>query len=437
MKILNKPIVKLALLGVMALLLLIPANLIKDLIREREYTQEQAITEMTSVWGDEQVLLGPYLCIPFDAPYTVTHSDGSEEVSYTRKYLYVLPEQLIGDSELLPETRNLGIFEAIVYRANFVLSGNFEMPKWDQLGVPKERVLWDKITLNVGIADLRGVEGDITLEWNGENRSFNSGLSTQDLFNSGVQTFVDFKGDQWKFELNTTLRGSKRVSIAPLGKQTIFTMESPWTEPNFEGNFAYSEYVPRSDGFTASWKVSHLNRNYPQAWVGKQYYPSNYLFGTEFVKTVDNYSKTYRVVKYALLVIVLTFLVFYFSEMIKDSTVNSLQYILIGLALVLFYTLLLSFSEHIGFNNAYLVSGLMTVILEFFYARSILKSTKLGSYVASVLALLYVFIFVLIQLKDYALLAGSLGLFVILAGVMFLSRKIKWDVQSPNEQTKS
>jgi inner membrane protein len=145
------------------------------------------------------------------------------------------------------------------------------------------------------------------------------------------------------------------------------------------------------------------------------------------VRTVDSYSKTNRVAKYAILIIALTFIVFYFSELIKGSKVNALQYVLVGLALVLFYTLLLSFSEHIGFNAAYAVAALMTIAMEFLYSKSVLGSAKLAAYVAGVLALLYSFIFVLIQLKDFALLAGSLGLFVILGVIMYISRQIRWE----------
>ena len=204
-------------------------------------------------------------------------------------------------------------------------------------------------------------------------------------------------------------------------------MNSPWQEPSFKGSYATAAYTPANDGFTATWKVSHLNRNYPQAWSGRKYNPTVDFFGTEFIQSVDTYSKTNRVTKYAILIIALTFMVFYFSELINASSMNAQQYVLIGLALVLFYTLLLSFSEHLGFNYAYLLAAVMTVVMEFFYAKSVLKSSKLAGYVAGVLSLLYAFIFILIQLKDFALVAGSLGLFVILGGIMYISRNIEWN----------
>ncbi len=428
MKLIQKPMFKMLAVAVLALLLLIPAGLIQNLIREREYTQETAIDEMTSVWGGEQMLVGPYLTVPFDAPYTVTNSDGTEEISYARNYLYVLPEFLNGAVDVQPETRKLGIYEAVVYRGEANMQGEFKLPDWTKAGVDPKYIHWDKVTLNVGISDLRGVEGAFDFEWNEASLPLSSGLVTNDIYWSGVHSPVAIESqEELRFKFSTTLRGSRRFSVVPLGKQTTFSMVSPWAEPNFEGSFATTKYEPTAEGFSAHWEVSHLNRNYPQSWVGKKYTPANDFFGTEFIKTVDNYSKSTRVAKYAILIIALTFMVFYFSELIKGAKVNALQYVLVGLALVLFYTLLLSFSEHIGFNAAYLVAALMTVLMEFFYARSVLGSTKLAAYVAATLTLLYSFIFILIQLKDFALLAGSLGLFVILAGIMFISRRIQWE----------
>lgn len=415
-------------IGVLAVLLLIPASLIQDLIREREFIQDSAIDEITSVWGGEQMIVGPYLSIPFDDPFTVTNSDGTEEISYARKHLYIMPEVLNGAVVVEPENRKLGIYEAVVYKGDVQMNGSFVLPDWSVMGVDPDLISWDKVSLNVGISDLRGVEGAFEFHWNEAPVNMSSGLVTSDIYRSGVHANINLEqSEKLDFAFSTELRGSRRFSVVPLGKQTKFKMESPWTEPNFEGSFATSEYVPSENGFVANWTVSHLNRNYPQAWVGRQYSPTTDYFGTEFIRSVDTYSKTNRVAKYAILIIVLTFMVFYFSELINGTKVNALQYVLVGAALVLFYTLLLSFSEHIGFNNAYLVAAIMTIAMEFLYSKSIMGSSKLAAYVAGVLALLYTFIFVLIQLKDFALLAGSLGLFIILSVIMYISRNIRWD----------
>ena len=268
---------------------------------------------MTSVWGGEQMLVGPYLTVPFDAPYTVTNSDGTEEISYARNYLYVLPEFLNGAVDVQPETRKLGIYEAVVYRGEANMQGEFKLPDWTKAGVDPKYIHWDKVTLNVGISDLRGVEGAFDFEWNEASLPLSSGLVTNDIYWSGVHSSVAIESqEELRFKFSTTLRGSRRFSVVPLGKQTTFSMVSPWAEPNFEGSFATTKYEPTAEGFSAHWEVSHLNRNYPQSWVGKKYTPANDFFGTEFIKTVDNYSKSTRVAKYAILIIALTFMVFYF-----------------------------------------------------------------------------------------------------------------------------
>jgi len=428
MKFTEKPMFKMLAVGMLVLLLLIPANLVQNLIRERESTQNSAISEITSIWGGDQMIVGPYLSIPFLDPYSVTNEDGSQTVSYSRRNLYVLPEVLNGAVEILPENRSLGIYEAIVYESDMKFSGRFILPDFATLGIQEKYIEWNKAAVNMGVTDLRGLEGSFDFTWNDTILEMSSGLSSTEIYPSGIHAPVSIeKGKEYNFNIRSILRGSTSFSVVPFGKQTKFSMKSPWQEPSFKGSYATAAYTPSQDGFEASWEVSHLNRNYPQAWSGTRYNPTLDYFGTEFIQSVDTYSKTNRVAKYAVLIIALTFMVFYFSELIKASNVNALQYVLIGLALVLFYTLLLSFSEHLGFNYAYLLAAVMTVIMEFLYAKSVLKSSKLAGYVAGVLSILYTFVFVLIQLKDYALVAGSLGLFVILGGIMYISRNIEWN----------
>ena len=428
MKFTEKPMFKMLAVGMLVLLLLIPANLVQNLIRERESTQNSAISEITSIWGGDQMIVGPYVSIPFLDPITVTNEDGSKTVSYARKNLHILPEVLDGAVDIVPENRSLGIYEAIVYEGDMKFSGRFVLPDFATLGIQEKYIEWNKAVVNMGVTDLRGVEGSVDFTWNDEVLEMNSGLSSTEIYPSGIHASVFIEKDkEYNFNISSTLRGSNSFSVVPFGKQTKFSMNSPWQEPSFKGSYATTAYTPASDGFKATWEVSHLNRNYPQAWSGRKYNPTVDFFGTEFIQSVDTYSKTNRVTKYAILTIALTFMVFYFSELINASSVNALQYVLIGLALVLFYTLLLSFSEHLGFNYAYLLAAVMTVMMEFFYAKSVLKSSKLAGYVAGVLSLLYTFIFVLIQLKDFALVAGSLGLFAILGGIMYISRNIEWN----------
>jgi len=268
---------------------------------------------MTSVWGGEQMLVGPYLTVPFDAPYTVTNSDGTEEISYARNYLYVLPEFLNGAVDVQPETRKLGIYEAVVYRGEANMQGEFKLPDWTKAGVDPKYIHWDKVTLNVGISDLRGVEGAFDFEWNEAALPLSSGLVTNDIYWSGVHSPVAIERGGTSLQIfRPPYEAVAAFRWCLWGSKQPLVMVSPWAEPNFEGSFATTKYEPTAEGFSAHWEVSHLNRNYPQSWMGKKYTPANDFFGTEFIKTVDNYSKSTRVAKYAILIIALTFMVFYF-----------------------------------------------------------------------------------------------------------------------------
>ena len=192
------------------------------------------------------------------------------------------------------------------------------------------------------------------------------------------------------------------------------------------GNFLPDERDISETGFSANWNVLHLNRNYPQTWRANDYKVQGSEFGTNLLLPVDNYKKAYRVTKYAVLFIALTFMVFFFVEILNKVFIHPIQYLLVGVALVVFFSLLLAFSEHMLFNLAYILSALLTLALVTMYTTAILKSRQLGLFICGILLVLYGFIFTIIQMEDYALLIGSIGIFVILAIVMYFSRKIDW-----------
>jgi inner membrane protein len=229
------------------------------------------------------------------------------------------------------------------------------------------------------------------------------------------------------FEFEIALKGSQTLHVIPVGKTTDVTMQSPWQNPSFGGAFLPTERNITDKGFTASWKVLHLNRNFPQQWISSAAPNiSDSAFGVELFTPNDGYQQTSRSVKYAILVIALTFMVFFFNEMLNKKRVHAFQYILIGFALCIFYTLLLSISEYLNFNWAYGIASAMTLGLVFWYSKSILGENRPAVIILLLMGLLYGFIFTIIQLEDAALLVGTLGLFVILAVVMYISKKIDW-----------
>ncbi|MDO8897207.1 MAG: cell envelope integrity protein CreD, partial [Bacteroidales bacterium] len=259
--------------------------------------------------------------------------------------------------------------------------------------------------------------------------SFNPGVLSNDVVESGVHALVNLNPDSTQnidFSFKLSLKGSQKLYFTPLGKVTDIDITSSWVNPSFNGAFLPDPRDVSEDGFSAQWNVLHLNRNYPQQWAGSSYSVKESSFGVDLLLPVDNYQKTYRTARYAILFIGFTFLVFFFIEVLKKVFIHPVQYILVGIALVVFFTLLLSISEYLRFNHAYIVSAIATLSLVAAYVKAIIKNLRLTGLIVGILFILYSFIYVILQLQDLALLIGSIGVFVILALVMYFSRKIDW-----------
>jgi inner membrane protein len=241
---------------------------------------------------------------------------------------------------------------------------------------------------------------------------------------TAVNLTQEAAGKEHSFSMQFSLNGSQQLMMAAAARENKLQMQSTWKDPSFTGIKLPDERVINESGFSASWKF--MNRSVPQVWDNNFYDLSQTTFGADLLIPVDNYDKTERSVKYALLCIILTFAAFFLIESIYKKSLHLVQYGLAGLALVLFYTLLLSISEYLGFNSAYLVAAAATIGLVTWFVGSIMKSGKLGTFIGFVLAVVYGYIFTIIQLQDYALLMGSVGLFIALAIIMYFSRKLQW-----------
>ena len=235
------------------------------------------------------------------------------------------------------------------------------------------------------------------------------------------------------FSFDLDLNGSTGLLLAPLGRQTTLHLSAPWADPSFIGAFLPAHRTLSGHDFTADWQVLHLNRNFPQHWRTDTDRPAvdESTFGVRLLVPVNEYQKTMRAAKYALLSLTLTFLIFFFVEVLTQRRFHPFQYILVGLALVIFYVLLLALAEQIPLNAAYGLSALVIVGLVTGYAAASFRHRRLTLVTAGVLALVYGFIFVVLQLQDYALLVGSLGLVLVLGIVMFLSRNVNWYSPAP------
>ena len=419
--------IKALIISGMIILLLVPTLMIRILVKERQDRQKEAIKEISAKWADAQTITGPIISIP----YLEYSKDANENVIKTKKYLHILPDQLTIDGIINPEKRYRGIFETMVYRSSLNFNGYFSNLLVKDTSIPIENILYDQAFISVGITDLRGISENLILNWDNKPITFNSGIETNDILKSGINSSVkinktDTINKVHYFSFKLDIKGSQNIYFTPIGKETLVNMSSSFDSPSFSGAFLPDTREISKKGFSANWKVLHLNRNYPQSWLNKTYSVDNSSFGLDLILPLNNYSKTDRSIKYAILFIALTFLIFFFLELLNNKSIHPLQYALIGFALCVFYILLLSISEHINYNFAYLIASIMTIGLIWWYSRSILGEKRLSSLIGVNLIILYGFIFTIIQLQDFALLLGSLGLFTILAIVMYYSRKINW-----------
>lgn len=452
---------RIAVVGILALLLLIPVGMVKNLVYERESTKRIAVAEISQKWGEQQTIAGPILSIPYKK-YAI--NEKGERVSVTR-YAHFLPETLLIDGALEPQIRSRGIFDAVVYSSEINFSGKFKQPNFRDFNAGIQNVDWEGAFISVGISDTRGIEDNIKLNWNDVEIPFKPGVQTNDVIrgneqnnygtepyygkrvelqvrsvqpltagigqSSGIsaQPLSGIKSDNiygYEFSFKLNLSGSRDMQFVPVGRTTKITLRSDWDAPSFNGAFLPDTRDVTESGFEASWKILDLNRGYPQSWLGNTYNIYSSASGVKLLAGIDGYTKTQRAAKYALLIIALTFLVFFFAEVFNRKKIHPIQYILVGLSLVLFYALLVSISEIAGFGLAYLISSAATIGLITLYSKSVLANTKMALIQGSILAFLYLFIYIILQLEDYALLIGSILLFSILTAVMYLSRKVDW-----------
>jgi len=433
----NHMVIKAILIGMLTLFLMIPMIFISELIKEREITANSATAEVYQKWSGTQTINGPILTIP--TYELITNQEGKLEK--TMSVIQIFPESLNIKSEIESQELKRGLYEIVVYNVPIELTGSFVLP--DELKNLSEEALKNifiqDAMLNIGISDLRGISEQIEMKWGDQQLSLNPGIKQAVIIQSGVSVPVDMKtllnAGTVAFSVTIKLKGSESLSFVPLGKTTIVDMRSNATTPSFTGNFLPVDRNVTDTGFTCNWKVMHLNRNYPQVITGSRWQNDidSSAFGVSLLLPVQHYQQSMRSVKYAILIILLTFVVSFFVEILQKKRIHPLQYLLIGAALCLFYSLLISISEHTNFTIAYVIASVMTVAMITLYMLGVLKIRKTALTIGGLLALLYLYIFVLIQMETYALLAGSIGLFVILAIIMFFSQRINWNQQAKND----
>ena len=425
---------RLLIIGGLSMILLIPSFMIQEVITERESRRDAVIDEISEKWGQKQTVIGPVLTIPY-----LYHFNKEEESSTVRSYAHFLPESLTVTGSIAPELRYRGIYEAVLYNSRLNLSGSFSDLETSSLGISTKDFLFDEAFVSVGISDMSGIKESVQVNWNGENYIAEPGIETSNVLASGISIYPTIESGETSasFSLDLNLNGSSGILFSPVGEKTIVNVESDWANPSFTGSFLPEDRQISADGFHSEWNILHLNRNYPQQWKGANQEVAATVFGVDLLQPVDEYQKTMRTAKYAIMFIGLTFLTFFMIELLSGSTIHPVQYLLIGFALLIFYTLLLSISEYVTFGYAYLAASAAIVSLITIYSVSVLSDWRKAGAILGMLTMLYGYLYILLQLQDYALLMGSLGLLLVLSCVMYLTRNIDWFEIMGSKRSKS
>lgn len=419
----NKVLVKAGITAILILLMMIPMAFIQNLVKERENLQQEIAKNVNSKWSSAQTISNPYLVIPY------TYLDEKGNQLTTRSYLILFPDQLNVNGKIIPTELHRSLHEVLLYSSEIKMDGTFQLSRLLK-NKPNVKLLLSDATICFGISDFKGIEENPNCVFNGSNLIFTPGLPVTTVDTVGLNAAINISPDDLTksipFTLHLKIRGSEGLQFLPLSGNSEFNIISSWPHPSFSGNTAPSERKISKDGFTAKWKFNQANLPFNLVIKDENIHREKIAFGASMIEPVDEYAQTMRCAKYAILIIGLTFALSFIIEILQKKPVHPIQYILIGLALAIFYTLLLSISEFILFDYAYIISSLATIALIVFYMQSHFKSLKIASLFTAILSMLYGFIFVLIKLEDTALLVGSIALFIILGMVMYATRKINW-----------
>lgn len=420
----NKTLIKGLITGVLILVMMIPTIFVYNLVEERQERQKQIVKEVSSKWASAQTLAGPYIYLPYLEYFT---GEKGERKSVS-KYLLLLPENLSVNGNIVPTSTHRSIYEVLLYSSQLNLSGNFSVKLPED--VPPENIQFDKARLCMGLSDFKGLEEKVSIRFNNGNYTLTPGLPTTEINEIGLSAPLAVNAisivQPIAFSGTVKMKGSEQLMFLPLSANSQYTLHSSWPAPSFDGNVLPSERNVTDKGFTANWKFNEANLPYSTVIRDGSFKNAATSFGVNMLQPADQYAKTLRSVKYAILFIGLTFALFFIVEVMQRKPVHPVQYVLVGLALVIFYTLLLSISEFLQFDRAYLIAAIATVSLITLYAKGHFGKWGTAGIFAGVLSGLYGFIFVLIRLEDTALLVGSIGLFIVLALVMYASRKVNW-----------
>lgn len=420
----------------LTVLMCLPLFMISLAVAERQGRASEAATGIEAAWGRAQNISGIYLFVPYETAATENFGPGTIS-NFRRRTAILLPTTARYAANVRTEQRSRGIFDVTVYTADLTLGADFEPADLARAVPAGATILWSEAVAVIGLSDVRGLQQNAALVMDGMNIPFAPGAGPPgaDAKFTAIHAPLGLTAAPDRVALQTTfaLRGSSELAFVPAGNDTTVDVQSSWPDPSFFGDFLPTERRIDGGGFGATWSVPYLARGFGQVFADTSDLAKvqEKRLGVKFYQSVSFYQLVARSLKYAVLFVGLAFLAYFAVELVTGARLHAAQYALIGAAQVLFYLLLLSISEHLGFDAAYVIAATATITLTTAYSISALGSRGRAATLFALLSVLYGALYSLLQVDDYALLLGSLLLFAILALVMYLTRNLNWQRVAP------
>lgn len=406
-------------------LLLIPLALISEVVSERSHRKTVTEDEIISNFGGELIINNPMIVVP----YSFIEGTGSFKKEVKTK-AYFLPNTINISGEIIPEVRNRGIYEFLLYTSHIEVSGTFDRLDFSGISVDIEEIFWDEAYLEIEVSDLKGLRQKPQLNLNEEQLILENETSRSGFYAGGLKSSIDSKQDGYTFSGNLSVQGGRSIRFIPTATETHIDLKSSWQSPSFFGSYLPKEHnITEGEGFTANWYILAFTNNFSTVMSEcdiQNTYIFDTLLGVNLKVPVDIYLMTERSLKYGILFLILPFIVFFLFEIFSKIKVHPFHYMFVGITASLFFLLLIAISEHYSFKVGYITGVLAVSSLITYYACHFLKSIKRGVVILPIMFISYTFMYVMINSEDYALLMGTLGLFSIVAGIMITTRKVDW-----------
>jgi len=442
----REPGLKSILVGALVILMGVPLFFVALIAGERQDRARDVVQQIGYEWGGAaQTVAGPFLAIPIDSE-TRVRTNGQTTVNQVRRHLIVLPQDLSIEADVASDELHRGIYDVPVYAADVHATGHFPAVDMSTQIGQNDSVRWDEAFVVLSLSDTRGIRSAIPFTLEGQAHTFEPGPVLSLLGTAGAhaplmpRTRAGLEPDsrarfaeEQAFDFTFSINGTSRLRFVPLGRETQVAATSDWTSPSFRGAFLPTGREVGDEGFRAAWSVPDLARSLPDHFIlsGTTTHSladdfTRAAFGVDFLVPVDFYQLVFRALRYALLFIGACFLSFFLVELALKRRLHAVQYLMVGAAQSIFYLLLLSAAEHIGFTLAFVLAATATVGLTTAYAWVITQSRRAAAVLFAVMGLIYLLLYNLLKVEDFALLYGSIAAFVALAVTMFVTRNVNW-----------